>query len=274
MDTQTKKGILFDSTLCIGCGGCYQACKEKNNLPRTASHFLRDNLSANTHTVVKLRSSRFVRRMCMHCEQPACASVCPVGALQKTAAGPVTYDETKCMGCRYCMQACPFGVPTYEWEATLPRVRKCNLCADRVAQGLPTACAFVCPTGATKFGDRDAMIAEAKARLRDNPGKYVDRIYGVEEVGGTSLLLIADVPIEQLGYRADMLKEPLPELTWNVLQKIPKVVVAGGVLMSGVWWITNRRTAVQRAMREERLRKAREAQAGEGNETDQQTDQQ
>src|ERR1051325_3651971 len=128
MDTQTKKGILFDSTLCIGCGGCYQACKEKNNLPRTASHFLRDNLSAQTYTVVKLRGSRFVRRMCMHCEQPACASVCPVGALQKTAAGPVVYDESKCMGCRYCMQACPFGVPTYEWDARLPRVRKCTLC--------------------------------------------------------------------------------------------------------------------------------------------------
>jgi formate dehydrogenase iron-sulfur subunit len=137
MDTQTKKAILFDSTLCIGCGACYQACKEKNHLPRTASHFLRDNLSAKTYTVVKLRSGRFVRQMCMHCEQPACASVCPVGALQKTAAGPVTYDESKCMGCRYCMQACPFGVPTYEWDATLPRVRKCNLCADRLRFRLP-----------------------------------------------------------------------------------------------------------------------------------------
>jgi formate dehydrogenase iron-sulfur subunit len=273
MDTQTKKGILFDSTLCIGCGGCYQACKEKNNLPRTADHFLRDNLSAQTYTVVKLRSSRFIRRMCMHCEQPACASVCPVGALQKTAAGPVVYDESKCMGCRYCMQACPFGVPTYEWDARLPRVRKCNLCADRVAEGLPSACAFVCPTGATKFGDRDALIAEAKARIRDNPGKYIDRVYGVEEVGGTSVLLISDVPIEQLGYRADMLKQPLPQLTWDVLQKIPKVVVAGGVLMSGVWWITNRRVAVQRAVREEKLRKAREAQSGEGNEMGQQMDQ-
>jgi formate dehydrogenase iron-sulfur subunit len=165
-------------------------------------------------------------------------------------------------------------VPTYEWEAQLPRVRKCNLCADRVAQGLPTACAFVCPTGATRFGDRDALIVEARARIRDNPGKYVDRIYGVEEVGGTSVLLISDVPIEQLGYRADMLKQPLPQLTWDVLQKIPKVVVAGGVLMSGVWWITNRRIAVQRAMHEEKLRKAREAQSGEGDETLQQTDRQ
>jgi len=101
----------------------------------------------------------------------------------------------------------------------------------------------------------------------------VDRVYGVEEVGGTSVLLISDLPIEQLGYRADMLKQPLPQLTWDVLQKIPKVVVAGGVLMSGVWWITNRRVAVQRAVREEKLRKAREAQSGDGSEMDEETDQ-
>jgi formate dehydrogenase iron-sulfur subunit len=270
METQTKKGILFDSTLCIGCGACYQACKEKNNLPRTVEYFLRDNLSAKTYTVVKLHSSRFVRKMCMHCEQPACASVCPVAALEKTAVGPVTYDESKCMGCRYCMQACPFGVPTYEWDATLPRVRKCNLCADRIAQGLSTACAAVCPTGATRFGDREALVAEARARIRDNPGTYVDRIYGLEEVGGTSVLLIADVPIEQLGYRANMLKEPLPELTWNVLQKIPKVVVAGGAVMSGIWWITNRRMAVHKAMLQEKQRREREAQASDGDGTENQ----
>jgi formate dehydrogenase iron-sulfur subunit len=170
------------------------------------------------------------------------------------------------------MQACPFGVPTYEWDATLPRVRKCNLCADRVAEGLPTACAAVCPTGATRFGDREALVAEARARIRDNPGVYVDCIYGLEEVGGTSVLLIADVPIEQLGYRANMLKEPLPELTWNVLQKIPKVVVAGGALMSGIWWITNRRTAVHKAMleekREEKRHREREAQASDSGETE------
>ena len=253
-----KKGILFDSTLCIGCGACYQACKEKNDLPETTDAYLTDKLSARTYTVVNRRNGRFIRQMCMHCETPTCASVCPVGALVKTADGPVLYNEDKCMGCRYCMQACPFGVPRYEWNSALPRVRKCTLCSDRVAAGLATACATVCPTGATKFGDRDELIEEAKARLRANPDKYVNHIYGIEEVGGTSVLMLSDVSFESLGYRTNLSKEPLPLLTWNVLQEIPNLVSIGGVLMGGIWWITNRRNEVQRAAREEKLRKERE----------------
>jgi len=253
-----KKGILFDSTLCIGCGACYQACKEKNDLPETTDAYLTDKLSARTYTVVNRRNGRFIRQMCMHCETPTCASVCPVGALVKTADGPVLYNEDKCMGCRYCMQACPFGVPRYEWNSALPRVRKCTLCSDRVAAGLATACATVCPTGATKFGDRDELIEEAKARLRANPDKYVNHIYGIEEVGGTSVLMLSDVSFESLGYRTNLSKEPLPLLTWNVLQEIPNLVSIGGVLMGGIWWITNRRNEVQRAAREEKQRKERE----------------
>jgi len=253
-----KKGILFDSTLCIGCGACYQACKEKNDLPETTDNYLSDKLSARTYTVVNRRGGRFVRQMCMHCDTPTCASVCPVGALVKTADGPVLYNEDKCMGCRYCMQACPFGVPRYEWSSALPRVRKCTLCSDRIAAGLATACATVCPTGATKFGERDELIEEAKARIRANPDKYVNHIYGVEEVGGTSVLLLSDVSFESLGYRTNLSKEPLPLLTWNVLQEIPNLVSIGGVLMGGIWWITNRRSEVQRAAREEKLRKERE----------------
>jgi formate dehydrogenase iron-sulfur subunit len=197
----------------------------------TTDNYLTDKLSANTYTVVSTRNNRFVRQM-MHCESPTCASVCPVGALVKTAGGPVVYDGDKCMGCRYCMQACPFSIPTYEWDSALPRVRKCTLCNDRVAAGLPTACAAVCPTGATKFGDRDALIEEAEARIRANPDKYVNHIYGVEEVGGTSVLLLSDVPFETLGYRTSLSKEPLPLLTWNVLQKIPNLVTVGSVVMA------------------------------------------
>ena len=137
-------------------------------------------------------------------------------------------------------------------------MRKCTLCNDRVLAGLQTACASVCPTGATKFGDRDELIEEAKARIRAHPDKYVNHIYGVEEVGGTSVLLLSDVPFETLGYRTSLSKEPLPLLTWNVLQKIPNLVTVGGVVMGGIWWITNRRTEVQRAAREEKLRNEHE----------------
>lgn len=257
--TLTKKALLFDSTLCIGCGACYTACKEKNNLPTTSVNFLRDNLSADTFTIVNRRGNRYVRRMCMHCNEPTCVSVCPVGALVKSEEGPVSYDASKCMGCRYCVQACPFNVPQYEWDDPItPRVRKCEMCQDRVAAGLPTACASVCPTGATKFGDRDALIAEAESRIRENPGRYVNHVYGMAEVGGTSVLLLSDVPFDTLGYRTDLLHQPLPQLTWNVLHKLPSVVAVGGVVMSGIWWITKRREEVQRAERKNAAEKEAE----------------
>lgn len=257
--SEKKKAILFDSTLCIGCGACYNGCKEKNKLPQTSTNILRENLSADTYTVVNRRNNHYVRRMCMHCEDPTCVSVCPVGALTKNADGPVSYEASKCMGCRYCMQACPFNIPQYEWSDSItPRVRKCDMCRDRVAAGLQTACATVCPTGATKFGDREELVEEARARIRDNPGKYINHIYGVTEVGGTSVLLLSDVPFDTLGYRTDLLKEPLPQLTWDVLHKLPKVVGVGGILMSGIWWITKRRADVQQAIRKEKLRQAQE----------------
>ncbi len=247
LGNQKRKGLLLDSTLCIGCGACYQACKEINRLPATAKDFLEDDLSDKTFTVVKKAGGRFVRKLCMHCEEPTCASVCPVKALVKTELGPVIYKEDRCIGCRYCMQACPFGIPRHEWNAVRPYVRKCSLCADRIAAGLPTACSKVCPTGATRFGDRDDLIEEARSRMARSPGKYLERIYGLEEVGGTSVLLLSDAPFEGLGYRSNLPKHPLPLLTMNVLEKLPGLVLVGGILLGGIWWITNRRMEIQEA---------------------------
>lgn len=247
MPIVAKKGLLFDVTRCVGCGACYQACKERNRLPQTTPEFLQDELSERTFTTVNNRQDRFVRRLCMHCEVPTCVSVCPVGALEKTPAGPVIYHEDRCMGCRYCMVACPFSIPRYEWSKVLPRVRKCDLCADRLKKGLPTACSEVCPTGATLFGEREQLVQIARDRLAANPATYNPRIYGLEEVGGTSVLLISDVPMESLGYPKDLMKEPLPLLTWKVLQKIPNFVIAGSALLGGIWWITGRRDKVKQA---------------------------
>jgi formate dehydrogenase iron-sulfur subunit len=142
------------------------------------------------------------------------------------------------------MVACPFGVPKYEWGKVLPKVQKCTMCADRVAAGQQTACADICPTGATKFGERDDLIQEAQQRIRDNPGKYVEHVYGLTEVGGTSVLLLSGVPFEQFGYRTDLSKDPLPILTYRVLSRIPDFVPLGGMLLGGVWWITHRREEV------------------------------
>jgi formate dehydrogenase iron-sulfur subunit len=138
-------------------------------------------------------------------------------------------------------------VPVYEWTKVLPRVRKCDLCHERLEQGLPTACSEACPTGATKTGDREALIAEARQRIAENPGRYYDHIYGIEEVGGTSVLFLSPVPFDQLGMRTDLPNAALPNLTWRALSHVPDVVTVGSVLLGGVWWITHRREEVQAA---------------------------
>jgi formate dehydrogenase iron-sulfur subunit len=125
-------------------------------------------------------------------------------------------------------------------------VRKCDMCSDRVPKGEVSRCSEVCPTNATITGERDELIAEAKKRLQENPEGYYQRIYGIEEVGGTSVLVLSAVPFEQLGYRTDVLKSPLPNLTWAALQHIPNIVAVGGVLLGGVYWITHRREEVAR----------------------------
>ncbi len=237
-----RKAMLIDLTMCVGCNSCQEACKKQNGLPEGEEK----TLSATAYTALSEYDGVFVRRMCQHCNEPTCASVCPVGAFTKTPEGPVLYDETKCIGCRYCMQACPFQVPRYQWSSNYPKVEKCRLCADRIKQGLQTACAEACPTGATKFGDRDDLIREAYARIKAEPGKYVDRIYGLDDVGGTSILYISAVPFEKLGFKTQLQKTPLPALTWNAISKIPSVVSVGGVLLYGIWWITNRREEVKK----------------------------
>jgi len=238
-----KKAMLIDISLCIGCNACQGGCKEAHQLPPGEEKYL----SLTAFTAVSDHNGRFVRHLCQHCEVPTCVSVCPVGALTKTAAGPVAYDGDKCIGCRYCLQACPFHVPKYEWSKTRPSIRKCDFCAARLAKGLPTACAEACPTGATRFGDRDALLAEAAARIQQAPDRYVARIYGQDDVGGTSMLYLSPVPFEQLGFDTRLGKTPMPLLTMSALSKAPNVLTVGGVLLTGIWWITDRRQEVEAA---------------------------
>jgi formate dehydrogenase iron-sulfur subunit len=237
--TGASWGLLFDSTRCIDCGACSAACKEQNELKLP----IEERTTAYTWTVVEKKNGVNVRRMCMHCLTPTCASVCPVGALRKTEPGPVVYDAKKCIGCRYCVMACPFDAPKYQWDQPVPIVGKCILCAPRIAAGKPTACATVCPTGATRFGTREELIAEARARIAAEPSRYVDRIYGIEEAGGTSVLMLAGVPFSTLGFR-DVPRGPLPVLTWQVLSHVPDIALYGGALLYGVHWITKRRAYV------------------------------
>ena len=165
-----SKAMLIDTTRCIGCRACQVACKSWHDLPgeRTVFSETWSNpryLDSNNYNRIIFReiekaggqvSWHFISRRCMHCNDPACVTACPVGALEKTPAGPVIYHDSVCIGCRYCMAACPFNIPKYQWDKAIPVVGKCIMCADRVKEGLPTAYASVCPTGATL--DRKSVV--------------------------------------------------------------------------------------------------------------------
>jgi formate dehydrogenase iron-sulfur subunit len=240
--------LLIDVKQCIGCQSCEQACKTLHHYPMEHEA----ELSYTALTVVQEKGGRNVRRMCMHCQDPTCASACPVGALKKNSFGPVTYDADKCIGCRYCMVACPYSVPRYEWTKLAPFVKKCDMCAERVKQGMKTACAEACPVGATVFGTRSEILAEAWKRLRDDPA-YVQRIYGTEELGGTSVFYVSDVDFEKIGFKATAKDaEPLRTLTATAMGDAPTVVMVGGSILAGLYWITQRRKEVALVEAQER----------------------
>jgi len=231
------KALLIDITKCIGCEACVYACKEVHNLPDKEEH----QLSSTAYTVVKEKNDVYFRQMCMHCDEPTCASVCPVKAFEKTEKGAVIYHSKKCIGCRYCLQACPFGVPTYEWGKKFPLVQKCTMCFDRQEKGEIPACAEACPTGATLFGDKDELMQEARKRIQENPDLYVDHIYGEKEAGGTSVLCLSNVPFEKLGFSTMVSEDPLPSLTWKIMSKIPNYVIVSSFFLYGLYWIIDRR---------------------------------
>lgn len=207
-------GILNDTTLCTGCERCVEACKQENHLgadlPRRWKQSIDDLSSTRFTTIVRREGSRFVRRLCRHCEHPACVSACIVGALQKTAEGPVLYDSGKCIGCRYCMMSCPYGIPRYDWESPTPYVRKCTMCYPRIRSSRVPACVEACPEKATIFGSREEMIREAYHRIKNNPKRYLQAVVGETEVGGTSVIYISDIPLGFLGYRPELGDKPLP----------------------------------------------------------------
>ncbi len=243
-------GMLYDSTKCIGCHACTTACRNWNGTTvepdPTGLYDAPTDLSGDTWTLIKLYQEEgdhaFVKRQCMHCLHPACVSACPVQALQKTEDGPVVYVEENCIGCRYCMVACPFNVPRFEWDETISRVAKCTLCPERLKAGQGTACAEACPTDALIWGPRDELLAEAESRLAAKPDFYVDHLYGKDEAGGTLVLYLSQVPFDKLGL-PDLESEPTPELSEAVATYgTPGALLVVGGALAGIYWKTKSQT--------------------------------
>lgn len=248
--------MLVDLTKCVGCGWCRDACKVANNLPRGHIDHTGDSpdhihLTSTSWTDVDYKEVAsngedlrvFVKRQCMHCLSPACVSACPVGALQKQDDGPVTYDPSRCIGCRYCMVACPFEVPKYQWETTEPCICKCSFCVERLEQGLNPACSDACPTGALTFGNRSSLIAEAEARLQTNPDKYVNHIYGKDELGGTSWMYLSPASFEQIGF-SDFGTETVTKLSQTVATVgTAGLAVSMTALLGGLYYVFSKRDA-------------------------------
>jgi formate dehydrogenase iron-sulfur subunit len=238
-------GCLVDLSLCVGCRKCEAACNKANELPPPEVSFEDKSVldrqrrpDARAFTVVNRYDdvqcnghSGFSKVQCMHCLDPACVSACIVGALTKDPDGPVRYDADKCMGCRYCMVACPFQIPAYEYDEVLtPRVMKCEYCFSRLEKGEIPACASICPEEAITFGPRRELLAIARDRVQAPPQplrkreKLIDHIYGEHEVGGTSWLYLATVPFTRLGFLELPEKAP-PRLTETIQHGVFKYFV-------------------------------------------------
>ena len=249
-------GVLFDSTKCIGCRKCEAACNKVNELPAQPVPF--DDLTVmdkrrrthhDTFTVVNKYTVGdkpvYRKQQCNHCLEPACASACFVGAFVKDKTGAVSYDASKCVGCRYCMIACPFEVPTYEYhDPVTPRVRKCTMCQPRVEEGKLPGCVEDCPKGALIFGRRDDLLDIARERIRKHPGQYIDHIYGEHEMGGTSWLYISGAPFSEIGMREDLGITPAPQFTSGPLGVVPAIVGLWPVFLTGAYALSKRKDKV------------------------------
>ncbi len=252
-------GVLHDTTLCVGCRSCEEACNKVNDLPQPEKPFKeltvldeKRRTDSAAYTVVnKYESSKnpetpvFRKMQCNHCLEPACASACFVKAFKKTKEGAVIYDASVCVGCRYCMVACPFNIPTYEYDKVLtPRVVKCTMCHPRLKEGKLPGCVEVCPVEALTFGKREDLLAIARERIRRHPDRYVNHIYGENEMGGTSWLYISGEPFEQIGMREDLGITPAPNLTSGALAVVPMVAGLWPLFLTGAYAMSRRKEKI------------------------------
>jgi formate dehydrogenase iron-sulfur subunit len=265
------KGVLVDLTKCIGCGSCVVACKMYNK-----NEWIEDRaptsgegamLADENWTVVQqcrisknsgknlkvdgmsppVRTNgseewRYVKRQCLHCKEPACASSCFATAFKKNETGATVYYPNLCVGCRYCMLACPFSIPKFEWDKPIPMLTKCSMCHNRIANGDAPACVSVCPTNVMKFGEQDELLKEAKEILA-NDSRYVKHIYGEDEAGGTAWIYISDKPFKELGFKTNVPKESIPKKTSLFSHAALPVGVVWAAILTCLYFLTKPRKA-------------------------------
>lgn len=279
-------GMLFDSTLCVGCKACVSACKAVNGMPPTVldgevQYDSARDLSHETLNVIKVYTNglqttkdqevdgfAFEKRSCMHCVDPGCVSVCPVTALTRDPlTGIVNYHVDVCIGCRTCMTGCPYNVPQFDYNNPTGMLYKCEMCnqegVERINKGGMTACAEACPTGATLFGSREALLQEARRRMALKPGEaynyprgdvrkpsshhekeipeYKRHIWGEKEAGGTNVLHISSIAFDKLGM------PPLGERSYasiseGVQHTLYSYMALPAVVLGGLTWIVKRNT--------------------------------
>lgn len=249
---ESSMGVLVDINRCVGCRSCEAACNNEHHLPppekpftdqdvfQQNAHGQKRRTNATRYTVVnryeetEMEHPLFRKVQCNHCQEPACLTSCFVNAYTKTPEGAVVYNQDVCVGCRTCMIACPFYIPTFKYSSALsPRIEKCNFCYDtRLKNGLPPACVEACPQDALTFGRREDLIKIARRRIA-NDTSYQNHIYGEHEVGGTSWLYISSVPFEKLGFNTAVPDEPILHSVKNFLGIVPMVLTIWPALFAG-----------------------------------------
>ena len=255
-------GVLVDLSKCIGCRTCEAACNKEQGLPAPDKPFDDQTVFDEIHHGKKLRRTTekaytvvnrydvpghegpvFRKFQCNHCNEPACLSSCFVNAYKKTPEGAVVYNPKVCVGCRTCMVACPFYVPAYSFSSVLnPVVKKCIMCYDtRLKFGRPPACVEACPQEVMTFGKRADLIKLGHERIRENPGKYVDHIYGEKEVGGTAWMYLSSVPFEEVGFNTNLGETPIINYVKDFLTVVPMVLTIWPALFTGFTLLARRK---------------------------------
>jgi len=261
--SEDRMGVLVDTTVCVGCRNCEWACKDAHNLPASNLDSYEDRKILETkrrpdHTALTVvneyshgKNSNLsidVKVQCMHCDHPACVSACIVGAFSKQENGSVIWDTDMCIGCRYCMAACPFQIPAFEFDKALnPQIMKCDFCFERTKEGKLPACVEICPVEALTYGPRTELIKIARSRIKRNPDRYVDHIFGEYEVGGTSWLYLSSKDFKELDF-PKLGEKPAPGVSESIQHGIfayfvPPVSLYA--LLGGIMWITKRRKELE-----------------------------